>query len=49
VTYVGSQVRSLPLTISAVQARKLVLGGGQVFLAFIVAPAKEEKDLQDFL
>jgi hypothetical protein len=39
VTYFGSQARSLPPTISAVQAKKLIIGGGQVFLAF-VAPTK---------
>ena len=48
VTYVGSRVRSLPPMISAVRDKKLILGGGQVFLAFVVAPTKEEKkDLQD--
>jgi hypothetical protein len=46
--YVGSRVRSLPATISAVWARKLIIGGGQVFLAFVVAPVRrEKKDLQD--
>jgi hypothetical protein len=41
-------VRSLPPTTSAVWARKLILRGGQVFLAFVVALVKEEKkDLQD--
>jgi hypothetical protein len=40
-------VGSLPPMISAVLARKLIIGGGQAFLAFVVAPAKEEKDLQD--
>jgi hypothetical protein len=33
-------MRSLPPTISAVWARKFTLGGGQAFLAFIVAPNK---------
>jgi hypothetical protein len=47
VTYVGSGVRSLPPTILVVRARKLILGRGQVSLAFVIAPAKEEKDLQD--
>ena len=48
VTYIGLQVRSLPLKISAVRARKLIIGGGQAFLAFVVAPARlEKKDLQD--
>jgi hypothetical protein len=42
-------VRSLPPTILVVQASKLVLRGGQAFLAFVVAPTKEEKDLQDIL
>ena len=46
--YVGSQVRSLPWMISVVQARKLITGGGQAFLAFVVSLTKEEKkDLQD--
>jgi hypothetical protein len=48
VTYVGSQVRSLPLTILVVRAKKHIIGGGQPFLVFVVAPAKEEKkNLQD--
>jgi hypothetical protein len=48
VTYVGSRVRSLPLMILTIWARELIIGGGQAFLAFVVAPAKEEKkDLQD--
>jgi hypothetical protein len=35
---------------SAVWARKLILGRGQAFLAFVIALAKEEKkDLQDIL
>jgi hypothetical protein len=47
VTYVGLRVRSLPLTISAVHTRKLIIERGQAFLAFIIAPVKEEKkDLQ---
>jgi galactokinase/mevalonate kinase-like predicted kinase len=34
--------------ISAVQARKLIIGGGQGFLAFIVAPMKQaKKNLED--
>jgi hypothetical protein len=36
VTYVGSRVRSLPPTILAVRDRKLILGGGQAFLAFVL-------------
>jgi hypothetical protein len=48
VTYIGSRVRSLPLMILAVRSRKFIVGGGQAFLVFVVAPAKEEKkDLQD--
>jgi hypothetical protein len=43
VTYVGSRVRSLPPTISAVQAMKLIIGGDRAFLAFIVAPTKQAK------
>jgi hypothetical protein len=32
------------------QARKFIIGGGQAFLAFFIAPAREEKkDLQDIL
>ena len=50
VMYVGWQVRSLPPTIFAIQARKLIIRGGQAFLAFIIAIVKEEKkDLQDNL
>jgi hypothetical protein len=48
VTYVGSRVRSLPLTISTVQARKLIVGGDQAFLAFFVALTKQaKKNLED--
>jgi hypothetical protein len=48
VTYVGSQARSLPPTILAVQARKLIIEGDQAFLAFIVAPMKQaKKNLED--
>jgi hypothetical protein len=48
VTYVGSRVRSLPPTILAVRARKLIIIGGQAFLALIVAPTKQaKKDLLD--
>ena len=43
VTYVGSRVRSLPLTILAVRAKKLILGGEQAFLIFVVALTKEKK------
>jgi hypothetical protein len=50
VTYVGSRVRFLPPTISVILARKLILGGGQTFLAFVATPTKEKKkDLQDIL
>jgi hypothetical protein len=48
VTYIGSRVRSLPPTISAVRAKTLILGGGQASLALVVTLMKEEKkDLQD--
>jgi hypothetical protein len=48
VTYIGSQVRSLPPVILAIWAKKLIIGGGQAFLVFVIAAAKEEmKDLQD--
>jgi hypothetical protein len=48
VMYVGLQARSLPPTISAVQARKLIIGDDQVFLAFVVAPTKQAKrNLED--
>ena len=43
VTYIGLQVKSLPPTILAIRARKLIIRGGQAFLVFIVAlmrPAK---------
>jgi hypothetical protein len=50
VTYVGSRARSLPPTISVVQARKLIIGGDQAFLAFVVAPTKQaKKNLEDIL
>jgi hypothetical protein len=46
VTYIGLQVSSLPLTILDIRAKKLILGGKQAFLAFIIAPMKVEmKDL----
>jgi hypothetical protein len=49
VTYVGSQARSLPPSILAMQARKLIVGGNQAFLAFIFAPTKQaRKNLEDF-
>jgi hypothetical protein len=48
VTYVGKRVRSLPPTILATQARKLIVGGDQAFLAFIVTPTKQaRKNLED--
>jgi hypothetical protein len=50
VTYIGSRLRSLPPTISAVQARKLIIEGNQAFLAFVVAPTKQaKKNLEDIL
>jgi hypothetical protein len=50
VTYVGSRARSLTPTISAVQARKLIVRGNQAFLAFVVAPTKQaKKNLEDIL
>ena len=42
-TYVGSRARSLPPTISAMQARKLIIRGDQTFLAFVVTPTKQAK------
>jgi hypothetical protein len=48
VTYVGTRARSLPPTISAMQARKLIIGGDQAFLTFIVTPTKQaKKNLED--
>jgi hypothetical protein len=48
VTYVGLRVRSLPPTILAVRARKLIIGGAKAFLAFIIAPTKQaKKNLKD--
>jgi hypothetical protein len=50
VTYIRTRTRSLPPTILAVQARKLIVGGDQTFLAFIVAPTKQaKKNLEDIL
>ena len=43
VMYVGSRARSLLPMISAVWARKLIIGGDQAFLAFIVVPMKQAK------
>jgi hypothetical protein len=43
VTHVGTQARSLPPTISTMQARKLIVRGNQAFLAFIVTPTKQAK------
>jgi hypothetical protein len=46
--YVGSRTRSLPPTISAVQGRKLIIGGNLVFLAFVVTLTKQaKKNLED--
>jgi hypothetical protein len=48
VTYVGKRARSLPPTILATQARKLIVEGDQTFLAFIVTPTKQAmKNLED--
>jgi hypothetical protein len=48
VTYVEKRARSLPPTISTAQIRKLIVGGDQAFLAFIVTPTKQaKKDLDD--
>jgi hypothetical protein len=48
VTYVGSRARSLPPRILALQARKLIIGGNQAFLAFVVIPMKQaKKNLKD--
>jgi hypothetical protein len=48
VMYVGTRARSLPPTISAMQARKLIVGGDHAFLAFIVTPTKQaKKNLED--
>ena len=46
--YIGSRTRSLTPTILAVRARKLIIRGGQAFMAFVVAPMKQaKKDLVD--
>jgi hypothetical protein len=48
VTYVGLRARSLPITISAMQARRLIIRGDQTFLAFIVTSTKQaKKNLED--
>jgi hypothetical protein len=48
VMYVGSRARSLPPTILAVQARKLIVRGDQAFLAFVFIPTKQaKKNLED--
>jgi hypothetical protein len=48
VTYIGSRARSLPPTISAIQARKPIIRGEHAFLAFVVAPTKQaKKNLED--
>jgi hypothetical protein len=50
VMYVGLRARYLPPTISAVQARKLIIIGNQAFLAFVVTPTKQaKKNLEDIL
>jgi hypothetical protein len=50
VTYVEKLARSLPPTISATQARKLIVRGDQAFLTFIVTPTKQaKKNLEDIL
>jgi hypothetical protein len=47
-TYVRSRMRSLPPMISAMWARKLLIGEGQAFLAFIIASTKQaKKNLED--
>ena len=41
-------MRTLPPMTLAVWAKKLVIGGGQAFFSFVVAPAREvKKDQQD--
>ena len=40
-------MRSLPSMISVVRAMKLIIGGGQAFLAFVASMKEEKKDLQD--
>jgi hypothetical protein len=48
VMYIGSRARSLPPTISAMQARKPIIKGDQAFLAFVVTPTKQaKKNLED--
>jgi hypothetical protein len=48
VTYVGSRARSLPLMISVMQARKLIIEADQAFLELVVAPTKQaKKNLED--
>jgi hypothetical protein len=48
VTYVETRARSLPPMILAMQARKLIVGGDQAFLALIVASTKQaRKNLED--
>jgi hypothetical protein len=48
VTYVGSRAKSLPPKISVMQARKLIIGGNQAFLAFVITPMKQvKKNLKD--
>ena len=49
VTYIGLRVRSLPPMISAVQARKLIIGGDQAFLAFVIALTKQRRIWKRFL
>ena len=45
--YVRLQARSFPPTISVVQARKLIIGGDQAYLAFVVSPAMQAKNNQE--
>jgi hypothetical protein len=48
VMYIGLRARSLPPTISAMQARKPIIKGDQAFLAFVVTPTKQaKKNLED--
>jgi hypothetical protein len=50
VTYIGLRVRSLPPTISAVRAKKLIIRRGQAFLEFVITLVRQEKkDLLDIL
>jgi hypothetical protein len=47
ITFIGLQVKPLPLVVSAAQAREPIINGGQTYLAFIIEVTKKGIDIQE--